>query len=449
MRFPEKYIESSQIGAKLQAFFDKSAIEKLAKATKFVKRKSALDGTKFAKLCICGLTEEGLMTTLRELCALGLEMNLRIRPQSLDERFNPNATAFMKQLFEKAMALRFDQSTLEVLKEFSQLILEDSTVCSLPTNLSGLFKGCGGGASKAGVKIDCLYDFKSANFGLQLRPASQPDSTLVMQACMPSNGLWLRDLGYFKTRDFEKIEQADSFYISRLLFNMKIYLSADKTATALDLPSIWKKMKANKTLDLEVYIGQKTHFKTRLILQKLPKEVADKKKEKLKKDKKKKGKKLTKERLAFCEVNAFITNLKDEKWTPDLIMKMYKIRWQVEILFKVWKSILNIGHVRKMKSDRFLCMLYGQLIWVIINMKLFQSFKVYFWNKFKIEISEIKAYKLMKKQFHRLKNAIFYNCLILYEHSLDCMFEAIEAFGDKQYKKGNPNPLFDPVNPLA
>lgn len=449
MRFQEKYIESSQIGTKLQEFFDKSEVESLAKASKFVQRLSELTGTKFANLCICGLLENGMKTTLNELCCIAIEMGVNIRPQSLDERFNSKAVVFMKQLFERAMALSFNSSNLEILKEFSQLLLQDSTVCSLPENLTKLFKGCGGGASKAGVKIDCLYDYKSADFTLQPRAASQPDSTMVMQAIIPKSSLTLRDLGYFKTENFQQIEVAEAFYISRLLFNVKVYLSNDKDAQALDLPSVWQQMKEEQIFDTEVFIGQKTKFPTRLVFQKLPKEVADAKKKKLIKDKKKKGKTLSKERLAYCEVNAFITNLDAEKWPPQLIMKIYKVRWQVEILFKVWKSILNIGPIHKMKPDRFLCLLYGQLIWALINMKIFQSFKAYFWNNHQIEISEIKAYNIMKTQFYDLKKAIFTNCLLFYEYCLDNMFIPIKQLGRKQYKKGNPNPLFDPKNPLA
>lgn len=102
-----------------------------------------------------------------------------------------------------------------------------------------------------------------------------------------------------------------------------------------------------------------------------------------------------------------------------------------------------------MKPDRFVCLLYGQLIWVVITMKTFQSFKTYFWNNRQIEISEIKSYQIMKTHFHTLKNAIFNNSLILYENCLDIMFLPIKEFGKKQYKKGNPNPLFDLLNPLA
>ena len=112
MRFPEKFIESSQIGAKLQGYFDKTTIEELARANKFVQRISPLTGTKFAKLCICGLLDQGMMTTLTGLCTIALELNLKIRPQGLDSRFNSKAVAFMKALFDKAIALRFANSKI-------------------------------------------------------------------------------------------------------------------------------------------------------------------------------------------------------------------------------------------------------------------------------------------------------------------------------------------------
>jgi len=35
---------------------------------------------------------------------------------------------------------------------------------------------------------------------------------------------------------------------------------------------------------------------------------------------------------------------------------------QIEIMFKVWKSIFNIANVRNLKIERFKCFLYGRLL---------------------------------------------------------------------------------------
>lgn len=434
--------KSKEISRVLQKIFTANSIEKLAKESGFVKKSSPMTGNKFAHLCIGGIVEKGQMSTLGELCTLAMQLDVAVCEQSLNERFNSRGVAFMKSVFDKVLLQRFDNSTLDVLQSFSQINLEDSTQIKLPEHLESLFKGSGGNASKAMLKIDYTYDLKADNFMLHLRQGRQSDGSMVLPDRIVRESLWLRDLGYFRLDDFAKIEKEKAYYISRFKFKTHVYASADENAEPLDLLGILDGMKANQVRNIMVFVGKTKRFSTRLTLQKVPKEIGDKRRESLKKDKKRKGAKVSKERLMFCDASAFITNLAVEEWTVYQVMKLYKIRWQIEILFKVWKSVLKIGQVRKMKADRFMCLLYGQLIWAVINMRIFQSFKNHFWKQSNIEISELKSYKIMNMFKYQFTQAIYANCRKLLEKSIEQIYQVIKCLGKKQYKKGNPNPLF-------
>lgn len=41
--------------------------------------------------------------------------------------------------------------------------------------------------------------------------------------------------------------------------------------------------------------------------------------------------------------------------------------WQIEIMFKIWKSIFNIDNVKNVKIERFKCFLYGRLIALLLS----------------------------------------------------------------------------------
>jgi hypothetical protein len=426
----------------MQSFFDHDSLEQLAQASGFVKKESTMTGAKFAQLCIGGVTERGLMGTLGELCTAAQKLGAHLCEQSLNERFNPKAVGFLKKLFEKAMSHRIDGSALEVLGMFAEVVLEDSTVVELPENLAQVFPGSGGFASRAAVKVDLTYGLKASNFTLRLRRGNQPDGSVQLPLSIAANSLWLRDLGYFRLSDFEKIGLAGGYYISRLKSDVKVYLSDSGDAVPLDLLQAMKKMKAGQVRDMQVFIGKEKRLAARMVLQRVPKGVAEEKRRKLKKEKRQKRKTVTGDRLEFCGLNAFITNLGTGQWPPRLVMRMYKVRWQVEILFKVWKSILKIGQVQKMKADRFMCLFYAQLTWAMVNMRVFQSFKNHFWNTFAIEISELKSFKVIRSFHKELLGAIWKNQKRLYEECLDGICCAIARFGKKQYKKHNPNPLF-------
>lgn len=443
MRFTKTFPEGKQITKKLQSFFTEDDVETLAVSSKFVQRSSPLDGTNFMNLCIQGLSEQGMCHSLNQICVLALDMGISICKQSLNERFNEQAVDFMRAMFNRAAEFQFDSSCLAVLEEFSEVMLEDSTVIGVPEELKDLFGGFGGSASKAAAKIDCTYDLKSTKVMLELREGRRSDSGMELPKSIKPKSLWLRDLGYFKFKAFEQIATSGAYYVSRFKHGVNIYDSSDADAKLLDLVDLMKGMTVNEYKDIQVYIRSKNRLAVRLVIQKVPPEVAEIKRQRLIKKAQKSGEKVPKRRLELCQINMYITNLDATDYPPQLIVLLYKIRWQIEILFKVWKSILKIGKTKKMKKERFLCLLYAQLIWALMNMKIFNVFKSYFWNQLKREISELKTYQIMVIHRRTLIEAMLCNCKILYEKYLNKIFTAIELLGQKQYKKGNPNPMFN------
>ncbi len=66
-------------------------------------------------------------------------------------------------------------------------------------------------------------------------------------------------------------------------------------------------------------------------------------------------------------MNLFITNVSADILSPDQVYNLYRVRWQIELVFKTWKGVLKIDKVRKMKANRFKCYLYGKLLWIVLN----------------------------------------------------------------------------------
>ncbi|MDJ1473866.1 transposase, partial [Cytophagaceae bacterium NT2B1] len=63
--------------------------------------------------------------------------------------------------------------------------------------------------------------------------------------------------------------------------------------------------------------------------------------------------------------------------STESICQLYTLRWQVEILFKIWKSIFALNQVGKMSLARFECYLYGKFISILLSnhiQTLFSSF---------------------------------------------------------------------------
>jgi hypothetical protein len=149
----------------------------------------------------------------------------------------------------------------------------------------------------------------------------------------------------------------------------------------------------------DVYMGQQKHYVPRMIIHHLTEEQLQKRKEKEKKRKKKKGTALASDTLQKNPYNYIITNVAYKELSTKEVYNMYSLRWQIEILFKTWKSIYGINEVKKMKKERFECHLYSTLIAIVISITLAFQARSYLQRKKNIEISEYKAIGLLHDYF--------------------------------------------------
>ena len=95
---------------------------------------------------------------------------------------------------------------------------------------------------------------------------------------------------------------------------------------------------------MEVNMGtdKKTRICRRLICFRVKEEVANQRRMRLKREAKKKGRIPGAQSLLLADWTIIVTNV-PEKWIPsEMLWRIYSIRWQIELLFKQMKSIVQI-----------------------------------------------------------------------------------------------------------
>jgi len=90
--------------------------------------------------------------------------------------------------------------------------------------------------------------------------------------------------------------------------------------------------------------------------------------------KKRKGFTPTKDGLYLCGWLLVFTTLSPEEWTTDELLKLYRARWQVELVFKRLKSLLDLDEVRaKRESKTGELWLLGKLLYAALLEKGFRA----------------------------------------------------------------------------
>lgn len=119
--------------------------------------------------------------------------------------------------------------------------------------------------------------------------------------------------------------------------------------------------------------GQPT-FPVRVIARRLSPEAAARAQQRARRTAKRKGHALQPETLEFAQWLVVVTNLEATEFPPDIVLALYRYRWQVELRIKRMKSIMRLSDL-KAKDERLVkTCLYGKILLAIIMDHLKDTF---------------------------------------------------------------------------
>lgn len=93
---------------------------------------------------------------------------------------------------------------------------------------------------------------------------------------------------------------------------------------------------------------------------------------KLKRNAQRKGRSLKPETLEYAKYVIVFTNYAEDSFSDIEILDWYRSRWQVELVFKRFKSIAQLGHLPKHSDDSSKAWLYGKLFVALLTNKLIE-----------------------------------------------------------------------------
>jgi hypothetical protein len=354
----------------LQTLFGVTA-NRLAQQTGFVRRVRQVTPSAWARsLSLFLVREPGASLT-----QLGQE--LAVTGSAVSQRLNdPAASAFLLALLHAALSELAVTSAqpvdIPLLRRFNGVYLVDGTTLSLPATLAERFAGyCGGtypGDPSALSAVKVLLRWRldtSRSTDLCFAAATTPDVRLLRRLPELSAGaLHIADLGFYEAEFMQELSARGVYWLSRL----PTLICVGEDRSQLQELAVWLD-EIGRHFDSwegELWIGKVTGVRARVCVQRCPPEIAARRRRVVHARASRRGRTVTRRQLTLCDWWVLATNVPAELLSATEATELYRARWQIELVFKRWKSLGRLEINRSFGAERALATLYGLLLGLVV-----------------------------------------------------------------------------------
>lgn len=351
----------NQIAKAMQVVLGEWADEKACDIG-FVQRQRKVSGSSFVQSLVFGWLANGA-SRMEELSQSSSNVGVSISRQGLHQRFTPEAAQFLKAVLCKSIEQVIGTQTPPdpLLERFAGVYVIDTTIISLPDALLEYWGGCNGSEIKIGV---CWELLSGALVAVELLDGRVHDQHSGLQTLpVPPGAVRLADLGFFKLSELQRLSDEQAGWVTRYKGKTQLY---DGEGQAIDLLQVLLAT-GDEIVEFPVEVGTTQRVRARLVAQRVPEEQVQQRREQLSRWESRKQKTASPERWALLAWSIYLTNLDATRASGAEIMLMARVRWQIELLFKLWKSTVDIDDWRTQNPTRILCELYTKLIACIIQ----------------------------------------------------------------------------------
>ena len=385
----------ARTAAVLQGLFTVTA-EQIGQTCQLIKRQREFTAASLLSTFVFGFLQHA-RPTWQQLAVIARQFGAAVSPQAVEQRVTPALRDSLRELWQDAVKCvvtsQFRVSPL--LQKFTHVLVGDSTTISLCDELADAFPGCGGshGCGKAAGKLQLIWDVLSGAFWrCAWEAGKQNDSTSpVLGYTPPAGSLSIFDLGYFALERFAAWQSASAHWISRGISDLLVWVD-DQSQDLHD----WLNAQPAGPVDRWVQVGA-MRLRCRLVALRAPEEVVSRRRQKAYEKAAKKGRTPTARHLATCCWTVFLTSCPEDLLTWKDVVVLYRVRWQIELLFKLWKSHNLLAEHRSSDPVRQLVELYARMVAVIVQHWLLLT--TVWWDD---RLSLTRATRLLRDQLPQL-----------------------------------------------
>jgi hypothetical protein len=403
---------------KFQAVLDEQVLNERGQQLGFVKRQRLITPFRLGLSVIASMATQQVQTIadlhrqFNELWELDTDYNAfykQLLKSTAPEFFLDSLSDIMSQLTMKVLGFEAGAA----FSEFNRLILQDGSSFALHEALARVFPGRFSAVSPAAVELHCTLDLlQDAPITITLSPDTDSEHEYCPAPESLRGDLFMADRGYLNLAYLRDIDRHGGCFLVRGKSGLNPHVirafyengNLMKSCQGRDFKAIVSKFPKRQRAELEVeWLIEGEPFRVRLIVS------------------------WNAETKCF---DYLLTNLPQDTYTIEIICLGYKLRWQVELLFKEWKSYTNLHKFDTEKES-----ISESLIWASLAASAIKRFLAHAAERLlEVVISTRKASMPSAYDLPELFRALRYGDGPWYRRA----FEAMMEYLGKNAKRAHP-----------
>lgn len=377
----------------------------LARKTNWLKRRGKIDPFEF----VASVSFGQLSASRPTLSSQSQSLTEPVTRQAVDQRFSPEAVEFFKASFAHIIAEIFDCSPAhpqaeQLRKHFSAVYLLDSTCYDCAESLKDLFPSCGGAGSAANVKVLLRYELIAGRLEpLDVMAGKRSDQGQALQTArrLQKGELELRDKGFYDAKAWNAAEEAGAFLLMPLPHSVTLHIISPGEAKEqrLDLAAALKATQADQVEWPQLRVGTPRHQAgpLRLVAFRRSPESAARYRRGLRESMRTQGRTPSAQALELAGWVLLLTNAPAQKLPSSMMSYVYRLRWQIELIFRQTKSVLRLDKSESEDPSRIQCEIWGRLISAVLLFWWHAHANAESWRLHGREVSFEKLIRLMQQ----------------------------------------------------
>lgn len=303
-------------------------------------------------------------------------LDLTLCKQEVDAHFTEATARWLLALLRRAVCLLIcarQGVKLALLQHFTAVLVEDGSTITLPEPLKGVWRGCGGSAStpgkerqtEAALKVTVRFDLLGGQLdGPHVQAGRQHELRSVLREhVMAAGSLWIADLGYWTLKWLGQLVKDGVYFLLRYKPGIILWHEGERLDLLTVLPQA-----VGERLELLVEVGAKRLLKgVRLLAERVPAEVAQQRAERYREYARAHGKAVNPLVVELTQWTLVVTNVPASMLSLEQAFALLRARWQIELLFKLWKEQALVDEWTGTKPARVLCEVYAKLLAMVIQ----------------------------------------------------------------------------------